>query len=113
MTTLPWILFAIAVVWHVFGMRLNHRKRIHLESYAIYLLIADGIRQQHKTSFETWIAQTLSPNALALSSAAHKVIDNMAEQLAAGDPTTGIGSSVLGAHAMLWQFKKGAASNST
>jgi len=108
MTTLPWILFALAVAWHFFSLRLSIRRRIHLENYVVYLLMSDGIRQQHKADFERWIVQAKSPDALALSSAAHRVIDNMAERLGAGDPAIAASASILGAHAMIWQFKKGA-----
>lgn len=41
MATLPWILFALAVVWHFSSQRLNHRKRNQLENYIVYLLLSD------------------------------------------------------------------------
>lgn len=107
MVTLAWTLFALAVIWHVSSQRLNHRKRNQLENYVIYLLLSDDIRAQHKTDFTQWIARTDAADALALSTAARRTVDNMAERLAAGDPQRPVTSSYLGSHAMLWNIKQG------
>lgn len=107
MATIAWILFVLAVVWHFSSQRLNHRKRNQLESYAVYLLLSDDIRRRHQADFQQWIAQSNASNALALSTAAHQVVDSMAERLGVGDPGRPGSSSTLGAHAMLWRFKQG------
>jgi hypothetical protein len=107
MATLAWILFVVAVVWHIGSQRLNHRKRIALENYVIYLLLADELRTRHQADFRQWIARSDARDAMALSSAAHITVDGMAERLAAGDPQQPATSSTLGAHSMLWNAKQG------
>ena len=106
MATVAWILLALAVAWHFASQRRSHRKRIQLESYVVYLLLSDDIRGRHQAEFRKWIASTDALDAFALSAAAHRVIDHMAESLAVGDPSRPGTSSTLGAHAMLWQIKQ-------
>jgi len=106
MTILPWVLLAAVVVFHFASQQLNHRKRNQLENYVVYLLMSDDIRTEHRRQFQQWISERSVPNALALSMAAHRVVDNMAEQLAIGDPADPATSSTLGANAMLWRFKQ-------
>lgn len=107
MATLAWILLAVAIAWHVASSRLNHRKRLELENYIIFLLLSDGVRAQHQVDFRQWIAKSDARDALALSTAAHRTVDNMAGRLGAGDPKNPASSSWLGAHAMLWNVKQG------
>ena len=106
MNILPWILLAAAVAWFFASQRLNHRKRNQLVDYIIILLLSDVVRSAHQIDFQRWIKESSAANALALSLAAHRVIDNMAQRYATGDPADPSTSSVLGAHAMLWTVKR-------
>lgn len=106
MATLAWTLFGLALLWHFASQRLNHRRRIHLEAYVLYLLLADDIRARHKDDFLRWLREVQAPNALALSHQAHAAVDRMAEGLAQGTPGQPATSSILGTHALLWNLKK-------
>jgi len=57
MTWLPWILLGLAILWNAGSQRLNHRKRIHLEKYVVYLLLTYDVRVNHKSKFEQWICR--------------------------------------------------------
>ncbi|MES2001317.1 MAG: hypothetical protein V4444_03285 [Pseudomonadota bacterium] len=111
MTILPWILFAAAVVWFFASQRLNHRKRNQLENYTVLLLLDDELRTHHQKALHDWLRDREASNALELSLASHRVIDNMAEQLAVGDKTDPATSSAMGAHAALWVVKQRLAGN--
>jgi len=100
MTWIGWILFLLMVIWYVASQNFCQRKRNHLRCYTVSLLLNDLVRNDHKAKFEQWIAQSNARNAMQLSIAAFNVIDNMAEKLAMG-----AGSSILGAHAELWNLR--------
>lgn len=94
MQILGWILFAILLTWYFYSMRYNHLKRIHLDSYIVYLLLDDEIRENHKKKFGDWIRESDATNAMDLSLRAQKIIEDMSDNLSE--------TSTLGAHAMLW-----------
>lgn len=91
---LGWILFVLAVAWHIFSMKYQHMKRLNLNHYIVYLLLNDEIRTKHKNEFGKWIQQSNAKDAMELSLAAGWTTENMADQLSS--------TSALGAHAMLW-----------
>lgn len=94
-SSIGWILAVAIVLWSVAAQRLSHRKRRHLRHYAIYLLLDDQIRDDHKAKLEEWVRKSGANDAMQLSLRACNVIENMADSLAEH------GSS-LGAHSMLW-----------
>jgi hypothetical protein len=101
----PWTLFALAGVWHI-GSRLQHaRTTNNLDCYIVYLLLDDEIRAKQKATFIDWIRETPAKDAADLSTRAILAIDRVAKALAAGDPSRPGTSSLMGAHAMLWQVK--------
>jgi hypothetical protein len=113
LSVLGWILFGLLLIWFVTymrfsykHMRFSHAKRLHLNYYTVYLLLDDEIRDHHKHNFQQWIRDSHAPDASSLSLAAYKTIENMADQLAIGDPTRATTSSILGASSMLWNYKK-------
>jgi hypothetical protein len=106
MEVLGWILFTLLLVWFFMSTRLSQGKRLHLNYYIVYLLLDDTTRENHKRDFQKWIRESDAKDAMSLSFRACKFLENMADRLAAGDPRNPSTSSVLGAHAMLWQYKK-------
>jgi hypothetical protein len=103
---LGWILFAGLLVWYFISMSLSQKKRLHLNYYMVYLLLDDTTREKHKQDLQKWIRESDANDASSLSFRAYKILEDMADRLAAGDPRNPSTSSVLGAHAMLWQYKK-------
>jgi hypothetical protein len=107
MGVLGWILFALLLIWFIMSMRLSQNKRLHLNYYIVYLLLSDATREKHKQDFEKLIREADEKDAASLSLKAYKALEGMADRLAAGDPNKASTSSVLGAHAMIWECKKG------
>lgn len=93
-----WILFALLLVWFFMSMRYSHPRRLHLQSYCVYLLLNDEIRGDHKRKFLDWIRTTDAKDARDLTLRATSAVENMAEQLA--------GTSVLAAHAVIRDVKQ-------
>jgi hypothetical protein len=77
--------------------RKSIQRRLNLESYAIYLLLNDDIRENHKEKFKQWIAQATAKNAFDLAFDARNAIADIANRLA--------DDSVLAASAMVWKEK--------
>ena len=109
--TLGWILFVLTLIWFVFSYRLSHKKRLRLNYYVVYLLLNDAIREKHKMDFEGWLQNAQAGDASSLTLKALTALEDMANRLAVGDPANPASSSVLGAHAMIWNFKKGDSRN--
>ena len=76
----------------------GYKKRNNLESYIIFLLMDDKIREHHKQEFLSWIERTEVSDAQELSGRAHMAIGNMSEEFAQH-------GSLLGAHSMIWEYK--------
>ena len=76
----------------------------HLACFIGLLLLDDSVRAAQKQGFETWLRGSSATNAQVLSTRALQAIQNLANRLAAGDPS-GRGSSVLGFHALVWNHK--------
>jgi hypothetical protein len=106
MEFLGWVLFVLLLIWFIAGMRFSHKKRLHLNYYIVYLLLNDATREKHKQDFEKLIRETDANDASSLSLKAYNALEGMADRLAAGDPNIPSTSSVLGAHAMIWECKK-------
>jgi hypothetical protein len=105
MEYLCWGLLGLLILWYLLSMKYSQDRRLHLESYIVYLLLSDRIRETHKETFRQWILGADAPDAMKLSQRAGSVIQNMAEGLA--KPEEGEVGSTLGAHAMLWRVKQG------
>ena len=110
MDVLPWIMFIPAslccLIFHRLFWRSITRER-HLEDYIVYLLLSDRIRSKHKQDLEQLIQKTDIENADQLHRYAHKAIENMAEILAKGDPSSAMTSSMFGAHSIILRVKRG------
>lgn len=106
MATVGWVLFILTLLWAVAQLRLNHRKRLNLRAYIIYLLLADEIRARHKEDFQKLIRESRAADAMALGNQVHGAIENLADGLAQGKPGEAGTSSLLGTHALLWDVKK-------
>lgn len=102
MAWLGWVCFIALLLWHFKAMMRQASRQLHLSCYIIYLLLEDSMRQDHKTKLLGWIPTTGVSSAADLGSKAHRVIANMAEQLAAANP-----GSLLGANAVLWNSEGG------
>ena len=91
-----WILFVLVCVWSVTSEMFSQKKRLHLRSYAILLLLNDDIREDHKGKMADWIRGTDARNALDLHQRADAVLENMADDFAVS------GDSLLAATTLLW-----------
>ena len=89
-----WILFVLTSVWYVASHRFSHKKRLNLNSYAILLLLEDGIREDHKGKLSDWIRESDAPSASDLHQKANTVLENMADNLH--------DSGLLAAQSLLW-----------
>jgi hypothetical protein len=107
MKWLGWILFGVMVIWYIRSMNFSHRKRLHLNYYIVYLLLDSIYHTKQSDDFRKWVRQAKvnAKDASVLSSSAYSTIENLADRLARGDPAEPTTSSVLGAHAMLWNFE--------
>jgi hypothetical protein len=78
----------------------------HLVYFIGHLLLLDDIRAFHKQSFEELIRQSNAKDASTLSTETMRVILQLANRLAAGDPKKPeIPSTVLGFRALVWDRK--------
>lgn len=84
----------------------GYKKRLNLESYIIYLLMNDEIRDDHRKKFLEWLEQAKpkAKDASDLSLTAHNVVAIMAEHLASG-------GSMLAAHSIVWNYQNNDALN--
>lgn len=76
----------------------GRKEKRHLESYIIWLLMDDKFREIHKQKLQDWIKQSEAPDAHMLGFLGHKVVMNMAENLADN-------GSLLVAEKLLWNYK--------
>ena len=96
MSWVGWMLFVLMIVWHVASQNFSHRKRLHLRTYAVLLLLNDTIRDGHKKKLTDWIRESDARTALNLHERADDVIEKMADHLAVS------GNSLLAALSSLW-----------
>jgi hypothetical protein len=94
MQIIGWILFVLALGWHVYSLRYNHIKRFNLEDYAVCLLIDDEFRNSHKENFKSWISRVNALNAFELTRKTRTMVESWSDILANGSP--------LHAHTLLW-----------
>jgi hypothetical protein len=92
------VLLIIAIVWHIQSKRYGVSRRLNLESYIIYLLMDDRIREDHRHKFCDWIKQVNATDAAHLGLMAHATVADMADSLSAG-------GSLLAANAMVWRHE--------
>ncbi len=98
----PWILLAIVVFFWFGGQRTSQTKRLALESFVIYLLLDDHIRENSTQKFVAWVAETPAKDAMDLGMRGHRAVSRFADDLHNAPEM----SSLLGANAVLWNFKK-------
>jgi hypothetical protein len=98
-----WILFIISAIWFWKSYKYSQVKRIHLNSYIIFLLLRDNVREDHKQKFVDWVQNTEFKDANMLSIRASKVIEDLADRWAASDE----GNLLLASHGLLWNLKRG------
>lgn len=91
-------LTGLAAALFIFLYRKCLQQQLSLESYVIYLLLDDEIRQNHKSKLQEWIRNTAAKDAAALGFSARSEMLGMAERLAP--------NSLLAANAMIWKQKK-------
>jgi hypothetical protein len=92
------VLLVLGLIWWWLSINYSHTKRLHLNHYAVYLLLNDDIRTRHAADFRRWLQQASATDADQLTFLADKVIEDMADRLAYGSP-----GSLLGARAMAWE----------
>lgn len=78
----------------------GYTQRLALESYCIYLLLDDKIRDAHKADFIKWIRSNPATRADDLGQQAHQLIERMAMRLHEQ------GNSLLASNGMLMQTKE-------
>ena len=88
----------LMIIGFVFSYRINHKIRMGLVDYVIFLLMDDSAREEHKRKFEEWIKRNDYPDARKFGRAAHGTVEIMAEGLAHHD-------SLEAAMKMIWDFK--------
>ncbi len=88
-------LLVINVFWF---NRYQMERRLSIEQYAIYLLLNDEVREDHKVKFVDWIKGAKADSLAALGMLATQAIDEMASHLAEN-------GSVLTASMMVWEVK--------
>lgn len=96
MSWVGWILFILMCVWHVASLKGSHKKRLHLRSYVVLLLLNDTIRDSHKKKLADWIRESDARSGVELHKRTDDVIENMADQFAVS------GNSLLAALSALW-----------
>jgi len=92
-----WILFGLMCVWYVASQNFSHKKRLHLRSYVIFLLLNDAVRDDHKGKLADWIQKSDALSPKELHDRADSVIENMADRFAVS------GNSLLAAVSLLWE----------
>lgn len=108
----PFAIFGFAVlgaIWFALLYWHSMTENTHLTYYIGYLLLMGETRAIRKQSFEQWIRESNAKEALTLSRAGMSAIQQLADRLAAGDPSHPATSSVLGFNAVLWNAKVGKA----
>ena len=93
---------AVIALWEWSHIRFLNRKIVNLVSYTAEVLLDDGMRQDQAAKFRGFI-QGINGDAPAVSTQATYALGELADRLAAA-PT---GSSILGAHSMIWGVKQG------
>ena len=91
-----WIVAGILLVWYLKSQKFCQEKRMNLNSYIVYLLMEDSLRDNHKEKFGEWIGSSDAKDATDLAIKASNTIDNMAETLSKD------GNSLLASNSMLW-----------
>ena len=93
-----WILFGVLLVWYVANMVYVSKRMNRLESYAIFLLLSDDIRADHKTKLQQWISKSREARAVDLRARAADALRLLADSLAAK-------GSILSSSALVWKCK--------
>jgi len=103
MSYVAWILLIILGALFVKSVSYMQKKRLHLRSYVVLLLLRDDVREDHKQKFADFVRNTEAENAMHLLSTAESAIEKLADQYALNAET----SSVLRANVLVWNLKKG------
>lgn len=77
-----WTLFGLLLVWHVMTRLHSAKKRLHLTTYTIMLLLREGIAQDHRAKFQEWVKQSGATDTNALFTRASGVVQTMANGMA-------------------------------
>ncbi len=99
-----WIVVGVCLLVLLFliiALKHSHTKRIHLQSYIVYLLLEDTIRQDHKNKFITYIKELDESNIENIELLASNAIEVMSDGLAEE------GNSLLASKAMLLNINRG------
>lgn len=85
----------------MFGRSKDTKTIFNLEAYIVYLLLNEGILEDHRQKFLGYLAENkpLVKDAQDLSSRAFEAIQNIADEL-------GEKGSLLAAHSMIWNFDR-------
>lgn len=98
-----WILVTVLSIatFSLFALnRYSHRKRLNQNTYIVYLLLSDEIREGQKRNFLAFLREErpLAEDAEELTLSAFDAIEGVADKLAES-------GSMLSAHAMIWNFE--------
>lgn len=96
-----WILCGLVILWYLASMRHTSTRRINLESYVVFLLLDDSLRDNHKAKLQNWIKASGAERADKLRSRAGSAIQVLADDFAES------GSSLLGSSSLIWGLYKG------